>query len=541
MKNNTFKDSKFLLQIILDGYGIGKKDHTNAIYKARTPYMDFLLENYANTQLSAHGAFVGLAGEKDLGGSEVGHTTIGAGKIIPQLPNRIQKMIQDGSFAKSPCLQKVFKISQKGALHLIGLLSDGNIHSHLDHLIAIIKIAAKNKVTKCYLHALLDGRDTAIQSALKYTERIEKIFSDIMQKNQGFHYSFASAGGREYTTMDRAKNWFLIERGWRAHVLGKADFSFSCVQEGIEYFRSKDPKIIDQDIPVFTIHSKNKNSVRVKDEDAVFFFNFRADRALEFSSIWYEENFQYFSLQQKPKAFFAAMTVYDQKKDQPKNRVIEGLTKSKFLGDILLEKEIRQFRLSETQKYPHVTFFYNGGRAFELDKNLETYCIIESNPPHTFATTPEMKALEITQQAINFIKSQKYQFGVINFPNPDMIGHTGNFSATLQAVEVIDKCLQKICEIVIQNNGIAIIIADHGNADEMLEIIDGKEQISTKHSLNPVPFIILDKNFQKQYQLKQRSQHSLGLSQIAATSIRLLGLKPRTDFDPDLFEYSSSA
>ena len=327
---NHFQDSRFLIQIILDGYGIGKEDNTNAIYKANTPYMDWVSRKYASTKLYAHGPFVGLPNNKDLGGSEVGHSTIGAGKINLQLPSMIQKKIQNGSFENSSCLKKTFSIAKKGALHLIGLLSDGNIHSHIDHLIAIIHAAEKNAISNCYLHALLDGRDTPIQSALIFTEKIEALFSKINKRNKNFNYSFASAGGREYTTMDRAKNWYLIARGWNLHIKGIAKFSFASIKEGIEYFRKKKPSIIDQDIPAFNILHRGK-SITVKDGDALFSFNFRGDRMREFSSIWEEENFSHFSLEKKPKIFFSAMTVYDQDKNQPKNRIIEIPPKKNFL------------------------------------------------------------------------------------------------------------------------------------------------------------------------------------------------------------------
>ena len=527
-----FQGSKFLLQIILDGYGLGKKNHTNAIYLAKTHYMDFLFNTYAHTNLFTHGNFVGLEKNTDLGGSEVGHSTIGAGRVIDQLPTRIHKMIQDGSFESNVCLQKIFAVSKNGALHLIGLLSDGNIHSNISHLKAIIKIAAKNQVTCCYLHALLDGRDTPIQSALKYTQQIEDLFTKINEQNSSFDYRFASAGGREYTTMDRAKNWYLIKRGWRAHVQAKADFFFDNVKEGIEFFRHKDPSIIDQDIPVFIILPK----VPIVDNDAVFFFNFRADRAREFSSIWYDESFKYFDLKGKPKVFFSSMSVYDQDKNEPKNRVIEPQPKSKFLGELLVEKGIRQFRISETQKYPHVTFFYNGGYGKEMDKSLETYCIIDSNSPDSFAQKPEMKAFEITKQTIKLLKSGDYQFGVVNFPNPDMVGHTGDFNSVVKAIEVVDKCLQMICESVLELGGLAIVTADHGNADEMLELVGREEQVSTKHSLNTVPFLIVDKNFHRQYQLLQNSlQQPLRLSQIAATSMLLINQEIFNGFDKSLF------
>ena len=411
---NNFKQSRFLVQIILDGYGIGKKDSSNAIFQAKTPYMDYLLKNYANTELFTHGQFVGLPDKNSLGSSEIGHSTIGAGKINFQIPSLIQKKIADGSFTKSPVLLKLFEHAKKSSLHLIGLLSDGNIHSHIYHLETIISEAAKNGVSRCYLHALLDGRDVAVQSALHYTKKIQTLFQKITRENPSFEYAFASAGGREYTTMDRAKNWYLVQRGWDAHVRGEAKFCFDSVKEGIEYFRQKNPRIVDQNIPVFNIRNSSnqkkdkqtaKKTVAMQDGDAVFFFNFRADRAAEFSSALEDKNFSEFPTPDRPKIYFAAMCVYNQDKNTPKNRLIEPLVKEKFFGEWLVEKKIKQFRLTETQKYPHVTFFYNGGYREPLDQKLETYHCIQSDNPEP--QMPQMKA----RQAIKFIKS--FSFGLI--------------------------------------------------------------------------------------------------------------------------------
>ena len=497
----------------------------------------------ANTELFTHGQFVGLPDKNSLGSSEIGHTTIGAGKINLQIPSLIQKKIADGSFAKSPVLLKLFKHAKKSSLHLIGLLSDSNIHSHIYHLETIISEAAKNGVSRCYLHALLDGRDVAVQSALNYTARIQTLFRKINHKNPSFEYAFASAGGREYTTMDRAKNWYLVQRGWDAHVRGKAKFCFDSVEEGIEYFRQKNPQIVDQDIPVFNISNSSKKqtakkTVMMQDGDAVFVFNFRADRVEEFSSALEDKNFSEFPIHDRPNIYFASMCVYNQDKNTPKNRIIEPPAKGKFFGEWLVEKKIKQFRLTETQKYPHITFFYNGGYREPLDQKLETYHCIQSDNPELFSQMPQMKAKEITTQAIKFIKSKEYSFGLINFPNPDMVGHTGNFQATKKAVEILDGYLQKICEAIIQNNGIAIITADHGNADEMIiKTTDKKIQPSTKHSLNPVPFIILDKNYQNQYHLqKNSSKNPLTLANIAATSFILMGKEPPNTMNSDLFK-----
>ena len=535
--HQQFKQNPFLLQIILDGYGLGKPDYTNAIHQAKTPYFDYLWKNYHKTNLFAHGHFVGLPNEKDLGGSEVGHSTIGAGKRIFQTQALIQKMIKDGSFQNSPTLLKLFKQAKQKSLHLIGLLSDGNIHSHIDHLITIITEAVKNKVANCYLHALLDGRDTPIQSALHYTEKIEMLFNKIRKQNPDYNYQFASAAGREFATMDRAKNWYLIKRGWQTHVLGKAELSFTSIKAGILHFRQQIPNLIDQDIPSFNIAKETNKTIAMQDGDAVLFFNFRGDRAIEFSQALADPNFSEFEIEKKPKVLFASLAVYDESNNKPDLRIVEPLKKSHFFGERLVQKKYKQFRLSETQKYPHVTFFYNGGYSNPLDPKLENYNIIESNSPDSFAKEPQMKAKEITEQTLKLIKSKEYKFGLINFPNPDMVGHTGDFQAVLKSIEFLDKQLQKICEKVAEYNGIAIITADHGNADEMIIKNElGKDEPCTKHSLNPVPFIIFAPTYKNNYSLKQNTTaNPLGLSQIAATSFILLGEKPPLDLDNHLF------
>lgn len=535
---NKFKDNKFLLQIILDGYGIGKENYTNAIFKAKKPYLDYLLKNYPQTRLNAHGEFVGLDQKTAMGGSEVGHSTIGAGRIIMQTSSLINQMIQNGQFQKSPTLVKLLKQAQKKSFHLIGLLSDGNVHSHINHLKELITVAAKNQVSKCYVHALLDGRDTPIQSALIYTEEIEQLFSKIKKQNPSYEYSFASGAGREYATMDRAKNWYLIERGWKAHVMGEAEFCFNSMTEAITHFRANKKTLIDQDLPTFNLKTKKGKTISIQDEAAVLFFNFRGDRAIELSQALEDPNFSEFSTPNKPKVFFAAMTVYDETNDKPKNRIIEPPVKKNFFGEKLVIKKKKQFRISETQKYPHITFFYNGGYHIPLEPKLETYHLIESDRPDSFANKPQMKALEITDQTMKFIQSQEYSFGLVNFPNPDMVGHTGDFEAVVKSIEVLDKCLQKICETVRKYGGIVIVTADHGNADEMIiKNSAGEDEISTKHSLNPVPFIIFDNHFNQNYKLiKNSSKNQLGLSQIAATSLILLGEDPAEGWNQHLFQ-----
>lgn len=528
-----------LINIILDGYAVGKHDHTDAIHKASTPFMDHLKKNFATTKLKTHGKYVGLPKDKDLGGSEVGHLTIGAGQTVSQGPTIIDKAITDGSFFERPVLKEAYHHAKDSALHLIGLLSDGNIHSHISHFIAVIKGAAKAGISKCYVHALLDGRDVGIQTADIYVKQIEELFDEIKAANPSYDYCIASGGGREVITMDRDMTWGKILDGWETHVNGRSDFYFGSVMEAINYFRKETHGIMDQDLPAFNIKGPRGEVKTIQTGDAVIYVNFRADRAIEMTRAFTEENFDRFPVRNKPQVYFAGMTVYDEDNDIPKNRIVGSPSVNNPFGKRILELGLKQFRLAETQKYAHVTFFFNGGYKKPLDPKMETYHLIESDKIQSFATKPKMKAVEIADQAVKFIESNEYDYGLINFANTDMVGHTGDMTATIEAVETVDKEIQRICEATQKMDGIVIITADHGNADEMLIYNRAThiEEKCTKHSLNPVPFIIYDHKYKEDYKLKQLEEHSsLNLSMIAATNMILLGQDVPEDLNDSLFD-----
>ena len=534
--NQHFSQYSFLIQIVLDGYGIGRKDYTNAIFQAQPSYINNLILNFPTTQLKVHGNAVGVD-ENILGGSEVGHLTMGAGRIISQGITKINTMIKDGSFFASPILNNSLHNAYNTSLHLIGLLSDGGIHSHINHLVSLINTAAKNNIKKCYIHAILDGRDVPIQSALQYTDIINTTIKNILVQYPDYDYRFVSACGREYATMDRAQDWKRIERGWRAHVEGKAPQCFSSIEEGILHFRSKQPSLIDQDIPTFNIIDCQGNTTPMKTGDSLIFFNFRADRALEFSQAITEKEFPHFSRKYHPKIFYTAMTTYDLEKNIPVNSIIKNTSVDNSFGQRISKKNYTQFRLAETHKFPHVTFFFNGGYKTPLNEKNEHYFCIQSESVDTLLKTPQMKAIEVTQKAIELIETKKYRYGLINFANADMIGHTGNFNAVVQTIQCLDSCIAQLCATIKSHNGIAIITADHGNADEMIFFnpVTQKDEINTKHSFNPVPCVLFDYNYNKQYQLKQLHQQDLGLSMIAATNFILLGETPPQDLNESLF------
>ena len=529
-----------LIHVVLDGWGVGAADETNAVNRANLPVMSRLIHGCPYTQLWTHGKYVGLPNEKDMGGSEVGHMTMGAGMVMEQGPTLIQNLLQSGEFFENPVLSRIIQncVERDTPLHLLGLLSNGNIHSHVDHTEAIIRHAFQSGIRRCYLHALLDGRDAGVQSALDFTEPFEKLFSELKGQRPVIDYAFASGGGREVITMDRDNNWEKIETGWRIHVQGQSENQFPSIRDAIEHFRKQNPEIIDQDIPGFVIIRKGEAVGRIEDQHALIFTNFRGDRATEFSQAVLADDFPYFERYRCPEVLFAGMTQYDQDNQIPPDYLVGTPVVEEPFGKRILELGLKQFRLSETQKFAHVTFFYNGGYREPLDPLQENYHFIASDKIPSFAECPAMKAPGISKKAVEFINSGEYQYGLINFANADMVGHTGDFQATVRAVEAVDAALDNIVRAIDAVNGLLVITADHGNADEMLiSNQNGTLEISAKHSLNPVPFLIYDPLYNGDYRLKPFGQeYNNNLSNIAATNFLLLGQAVPDDLAPSLFE-----
>ena len=528
-----------LIQVVLDGWGVGAADGTNAVNRANLPVMSRLIRGCPYTQLWTHGKYVGLQNEKDMGGSEVGHMTMGAGMVMEQGPTLIQNLLQSGEFFENPVLSRIIQncVERDTPLHLLGLLSNGNIHSHVDHTEAIIRYAFQSGIRRCYLHALLDGRDVGVQSALDFTEPFEKLFSELKGQRPRIDYAFASGGGREVITMDRDNNWEKIETGWQIHVHGQSENQFPSIRDAIEHFRKQNPEIIDQDIPGFVIIRNGEAVGRIEDQHALIFTNFRGDRATEFSQAVLADDFPYFERYRCPEVLFAGMTQYDQDNQIPPDYLVGTPVVEEPFGKRILELGLKQFRLSETQKFAHVTFFYNGGYREPLDPLQENYHFIASDKIPSFAERPAMKAPGISKKAVEFINSGEYQYGLINFANADMVGHTGDFQATVRAVEAVDAALDNIVRAIDAVNGLLVITADHGNADEMLiSNQNGTLEISTKHSLNPVPFLIYDPLYNGDYRLKPFGQdYNNNLSNIAATNFLLLGQAVPDDLAPSLF------
>ena len=528
-----------LIHVVLDGWGIGTADETNAIHKATLPVMSRLTNGCPYTQLWTHGLHVGLPNEKDLGGSEVGHMTMGAGMIKEQGPTLIQNLFKSGEFFENPVLIRIIQncLGQNTPLHLLGLLSNGNIHSHVDHTEAIIRHAFQAGIRRCYLHALLDGRDVGVQSALDFTESFEKLFAELKEQRAEIDYAFASGGGREAVTMDRDNNWEKVETGWKIHVQGQSENQFPTIRDAIQHFREQNPEIIDQDIPGFVIVRNGEAVGRIEDQHALIFTNFRGDRAIEFSQAVLVEDFPHFERSIRPDVMFAGMTQYDQDNEVPPDYLVGTPEVDEPFGKRILELGLKQFRLTETQKFAHVTFFYNGGYREPLDSSMENYHLIASDKISSFADQPRMKAGEISKKAVEFIHSGEYQYGLINFANADMVGHTGDFQAVVHAVETADTALDKIVRAIDAVGGLLVITADHGNADQMLIANkNGAQEISTKHSLNPVPFLIYDPFYNGEYQLMPFGRdYNNNLSNIAATNFILLGQPVPSDLAPALF------
>ena len=524
-----------LLLIIMDGVGIGKKYDGNAVYKANTPVLDKLFKSKLYTQLKAHGPAVGLPSEDDMGNSEVGHNAIGAGRVFAQGAKLVNKSIDAGEIFKSEIWKNVAERGkQGGVVHFIGLLSDGNVHSHIDQLFALVNQCKLEEIKKVRLHVLLDGRDVPGKSALKYLKMTEDLLAQINSDSR-FDYRIASGGGRMKVTMDRYNaDWNIVKKGWDAHVLGIGR-KFNSATHAVETFYAEDEKIIDQYLDSFVIVDESNNPIgTIQDGDSVIFFNFRGDRAIELSRAFEEKDFKFFDRVRVPNVYYAGMMQYDGDLMIPKNYLVFPPAIDRTISEYLCNEKVTSFAISETQKYGHVTYFWNGNRSGYIDQSLETYIEILSDRIE-FDKAPKMKAYEITEKTIELLRNGKNRFGRINFPNGDMVGHTGNFDAAVIAVESVDECVGKLLKVIDEVNGAAIITADHGNSDEMWTEKDGVRTPKTAHTLNPVPFVIYDPQYNSEYYMAEVKNP--GLSNMAATILNLLGYEKVEDYDESLIRF----
>jgi 2,3-bisphosphoglycerate-independent phosphoglycerate mutase len=525
-----------LVLIIMDGVGLGKEYEGNAVYLAQTPVLDRLMKSPLFTKLKAHGPAVGLPSEDDMGNSEVGHNAIGAGRVFAQGAKLVNLSIATGEIFKTKNWATIIaRGKQGGAVHFIGLLSDGNVHSHISHLLTLLKKCSEEGVRKVRVHVLLDGRDVPGRSALIYIEQLENFLAQI-NNEEGYDYKIASGGGRMNVTMDRYNaDWSIVKRGWDAHVRGIGRY-FHSASEAVNTFYEEDPKIIDQYVDAFVIVDQENNPIgKMNDGDSVIFFNFRGDRAIELTRAFEEKNFNEFDRVYYPDVFYAGMMQYDGDLLVPENYLVPPPYINKTISEYLCAEGIKSFAISETQKYGHVTYFWNGNRSGYINKELETYIEIPSDRIQ-FNEKPEMKAYEITEEAIQLLRMNNFNFGRINYPNGDMVGHTGDLEASIKAVEVTDECVGKILDVVKELNGIAIVTADHGNSDEMFTTDKAGNRIpKTAHTLNPVPFIIVDNLYNNEYSMADIKNP--GLTNIAATILNLLGYKKVDGYDDSLIQF----
>jgi 2,3-bisphosphoglycerate-independent phosphoglycerate mutase len=533
-KLKTFHGRKGpLLLIIMDGIGMGRQDESNAIYVAKTPNLDRLFQSDLFTQLKAHGTAVGLPTDKDMGNSEVGHNALGAGRVFDQGARLVNKALESGKIFRTDIWGDIEKRAMLGGtIHFIGLLSDGNVHSHIDHLNILLDHCVESGIKRVRVHALLDGRDVGERSALDYVipmhEKLKRI-----SREKGLDYGIASGGGRMKVTMDRYNaDWEIVKRGWEAHVLGKGR-PFKTAIDAVETFYAEDPKMTDQYMGPFVITDDQGQPVGpIRDGDAVVFFNFRGDRAIEISRAFTEKDFSEFLRGPLPDIFFAGMMEYDGDTHMPPYFLVQPPDIDRTISEYLCEEGVKMFAISETQKYGHVTYFWNGNRSGYIDETLETYVEIPSDRVE-FDQAPKMKAVEIKDKVIELLRTNQYRFGRLNFANGDMVGHTASMEAAIIAVETVDQCVGELLTVINEMEGIAVVTADHGNADEMFTIDKaGKKKPKTAHTLNPVPLAIVDSGYQGEYRMAHMEKQ--GLANVASTLLNLLGYEGVEDYDPSL-------
>lgn len=536
LKNFRGREGPLLL-IIMDGIGLGPQDERNAVYLAKTPTLDRLFKWQFFTKLQAHGTAVGLPTDKDMGDSEVGHNALGAGRVFAQGARLVNEAIESGRIFETELWKEIVTRSKNGGtLHFIGLLSDGNVHSHIEHLFKLIDKCRELSLKKVRVHALLDGRDVPERSALDYVIPTEEKLRQISKENS-LDYRIASGGGRMKVTMDRYNaDWNIVKRGWDAHVRGIGRY-FRSTEEAIRTFYKEDPTITDQYLDPFVIVDENGEPVgRIVDGDSVIFFNFRGDRAIEISRAFTEKDFNEFDRGPLPDILYAGMMEYDGDTHIPPNYLVFPPTIDRIVSEYLCAERVTMFAISETQKYGHVTYFWNGNRSGYIDPSVETYIEIPSDRIR-FDKAPQMKAFEIKDKVVELLKSGQYRFGRLNFANGDMVGHTGVIEAAIRAVETVDRCVGELISVIEELNGIAIITADHGNVDEMFSIErDGNKQPKTSHTLNPVPFVIFDPQYSGEYRMAHVERP--GLSNVASTILNLLGFEKVEGYDPSLITFS---
>ncbi len=506
---------KPIVLVIMDGVGKGDGGSGDAVVVAKTPTLDHLLATCPHTYLKAHGTAVGLPSDDDMGNSEVGHNALGCGQVYSQGAKLVGESIENGALYASETWKDLVANAEGRAMHFIGLLSDGNVHSNINHLIALLRQAHAEGVKKAYCHILLDGRDVPATSAPEYVDMLEKVLAEL--NTEGCDYAIASGGGRMQVTMDRYEaNWAMVERGWRTHVQGQGRM-FASANEAIETYRAE-TGCIDQDLPAFVVARNGEPVAKINNGDSVILFNFRGDRAQEISLAFDRKDFNKFDRGDYTGVKFAGMLQYDGDLNIPENYLVQPPVITNTLTEVLCAAGVTEYALSETQKYGHVTYFWNGNRSGKVDETLEVYEEIPSDVI-PFEQAPAMKSKEITEKMVENMASGNFKFLRCNFPNGDMVGHTGVMDAVVYAMECVDNGLKAIIEAADKYGYTVLITADHGNADQMTETKKGKTSVRTAHALNPVPFIIYDKD--NEWTIKEGAY---GLANVAPTVVKMMGL-----------------
>ncbi|EGC03888.1 MULTISPECIES: 2,3-bisphosphoglycerate-independent phosphoglycerate mutase [Ruminococcus] len=521
--------NKKVILVVMDGVGISVTGLGDAVTEANTPTLDRLRKVCPYTTLKAHGSAVGLPTDDDMGNSEVGHNALGCGQIYSQGAKLVNESIESGKMFDSATWKELLENAKAngGTLHFIGLLSDGNVHSNISHLKTMIAKAKEQGAAKVRVHVLLDGRDVPATSAPLYIEDLEKCMASL---NDGtFDAKIASGGGRMKVTMDRYQaDWDMVKLGWETHVKGEGR-QFANALEAVETLRNE-TGAIDQDLPAFVIAENGEPVGKIVDGDSVILFNFRGDRAIELSMAFDAgDDFTYFDRGVKPDVKYAGMLEYDGDLHIPSKYLVNPPEIKETMSEILDKAGLKSYAVSETQKYGHVTYFWNGNRSEKFAS--EEWKEIPSDRV-SFDQRPWMKSAEITDDLIEAIKSEKFDFIRCNYPNGDMVGHTGSMDATIIGVESVDLGLTRLLKVAEEYGYTVLITADHGNADEMLEKNKkGEITVRTAHSLNRVPFYIVSKD---KYEIKDADSTKYGLANVAPTVLKILGIEAPASWEESM-------
>ena len=520
-------ENRPVVLVVMDGIGERESLFGNAVKAAYTPTLNYLKQNSAFTTIKAHGTAVGLPTDEDMGNSEVGHNAIGCGQVYSQGAKLVNESIESGLIFESETWKALVENAKGHTFHFIGLLSDGNVHSNISHLKAMITRLKDEGVRKVRLHVLLDGRDVPEGSSVNYVKDIENHM--MLLNDANFDARIASGGGRMYITMDRYEaDWNMVKRGWDTHVHGIGR-KFNSALEAIETYQKED-NATDQLMHEFVICENDQPIGRILDHDSVVYFNFRGDRALEISRAFdSDDSFDKFDRGQKPNVMYAGMLQYDADLKIPNKYLSNPPKIENTMSEHLVKNNIKTYAISETQKFGHVTYFWNGNRSEKFSDELETWVEIPSDVI-PFDQRPWMKSAEVTDELVKAIESREYQFLRCNYPNGDMVGHTGSYQSTIIGVESVDIALARVKAACDKTNAILIITADHGNADEMYDKRKNDNdpiKPKTSHTLSAVPFFIYNADV-------KIKEGNFGLSNIAATVFKLLGLEVPEAWDESM-------